>query len=148
MKTVTSTMNHRNGNTNNESLASTENESTHTESQEKLTINIQEHPSNTTNIHSMHTISKSDISKKRVFVATTKPLLSSDIEPTSYTQASKESTWKKVMQEEYDALIKQITWNLTPLPPGKFVIGCKWVYCVKRNLDGSIAHHKSRLVAK
>lgn len=52
------------------------------------------------------------------------------------------------MVDEYDALIKQGTWVLTPLPTNKSVIGCKWVYRVKRNPDGSIACHKARLVAK
>ena len=35
-----------------------------------------------------------------------------------------------------------------PLPTGKKVIGCRWVFTVKFNLDGSIARLKVRLVAK
>ena len=34
------------------------------------------------------------------------------------------------------------------LPAGKKVIGCRWVFTVKVNLDGSIARLKVRLVAK
>lgn len=52
------------------------------------------------------------------------------------------------MAEEYNALMKQGTWTLTPLPPGKCAIGCKWVYKIKRHLDGSVARYKARLVAK
>lgn len=34
------------------------------------------------------------------------------------------------------------------LPPGKNVIGCKWVFRVKENVDGSLNKYKARLVAK
>ena len=34
------------------------------------------------------------------------------------------------------------------LPPGKKVIGCKWVYTIKLNLDRSLARLKASLVAK
>ena len=37
---------------------------------------------------------------------------------------------------------------LTPLPPGKRPIGCKWVYRVKLNPDGTVERYKPRLVAK
>jgi len=36
----------------------------------------------------------------------------------------------------------------TDLPPGKFVIGCRWIYKTKYKSDGSIEHYKARLVAK
>lgn len=52
------------------------------------------------------------------------------------------------MTEEFNALVKQNTWHLTSLPPGKHAIGCKWVFRVKRNPDGSISRYKARLVAK
>ena len=40
------------------------------------------------------------------------------------------------------------TWELMSLPPRKWAIGCKWVFAVKVNPDGSIARLKARLVAK
>lgn len=52
------------------------------------------------------------------------------------------------MKEEYNALLKQGTWDLSPLPPGKSAIGCKWVFHIKPHPDGSIARHKARLDAK
>ena len=34
------------------------------------------------------------------------------------------------------------------LPPGKSMVGCKWIYKIKTRSDGSIEHYKARLVAK
>ncbi|XP_028081589.1 uncharacterized protein LOC114283003 [Camellia sinensis] len=52
------------------------------------------------------------------------------------------------MKDEYDALIRQGTWTLVSLPPTKKAIGCKWVFRLKKNSDGTIARHKARLAAK
>ena len=52
------------------------------------------------------------------------------------------------MAKEHSTLVKQGTWTLTPLPPGKSAIGCKWVYKIKQNPDRTIARHKAHLVAK
>ena len=47
-----------------------------------------------------------------------------------------------------DALTNNSTWGLVRLPVGKKVIGCRWVFTVKVNPDGSIVWLKARLVAK
>ena len=52
------------------------------------------------------------------------------------------------MQEEIEALHAQGTWDLVALPPDRNLVGCKWVYRLKKQVDGSIARHKARLVAK
>jgi len=52
------------------------------------------------------------------------------------------------MTDEYDALINNNTWILTSLPSGGKVVGCKWVFKNKYNVDGSFQRHKARLVAK
>ena len=56
--------------------------------------------------------------------------------------------WKKTMDVELEALETNGTWSLTTLPPGKHLVGCKWVYHIKYNVDGSIEQYKARLVAK
>jgi len=52
------------------------------------------------------------------------------------------------MQEEYDALHANHTWNLTSPPSNVKPIGCKWMFKNKYNVDGSFQRHKARLVAK
>ncbi|KAJ9685291.1 hypothetical protein PVL29_017351 [Vitis rotundifolia] len=56
--------------------------------------------------------------------------------------------WKKAMLEEIRALEDNHTWKLVDLPQGKKVVGCKWVFAVKVNPDGSVARLKARLVAR
>nr|KYP62798.1 Retrovirus-related Pol polyprotein from transposon TNT 1-94 [Cajanus cajan] len=52
------------------------------------------------------------------------------------------------MTDENTALKANNTWTVTSLPPNKIAIGCKWMYKVKHNADGSVERHKARLVAK
>ena len=34
------------------------------------------------------------------------------------------------------------------LPKGKLIVGCKWIFNVKYNSDGSLEYYKARLLAK
>ena len=52
------------------------------------------------------------------------------------------------MKNELDAFSKNHTWDLVTLPPGKSVIGCKWIYKIKTRSNGSIERYKAHLVAK
>lgn len=52
------------------------------------------------------------------------------------------------MAEELQALEFNNTWTIVPTPPHKPLVGCKWVFKLKYNNDGSIARYKARLVAK
>jgi len=52
------------------------------------------------------------------------------------------------MDEEMAALNANATWELVALLEDKKAIGCKWVYKVKHNVDGSMSRYKARLVAK
>jgi hypothetical protein len=52
------------------------------------------------------------------------------------------------MDIEFDALVKNKTWRLVPPMKGRNIVGCKWVYKIKRKQDGSLDRYKARLVAK
>ena len=69
-------------------------------------------------------------------------------EPHTYREASTDPLWQIAMKEELDALSKNHTSDLVTLPPGKSVVGCKWIYKIKTHFDGSIERYKARLVAK
>jgi len=61
-----------------------------------------------------------------------------DSEPSSYEEAALSPAWQKAMNQEFDALYANKTWDLVKLPIGKKAIGCRWVYKVKHKADGSI----------
>jgi len=71
-----------------------------------------------------------------------------EVEPTCFEQAVGNSKWDNAMDEEMAALDANATWELVALLEDKKAIGCKWVYKVKHNADGSVSRYKTRLVAK
>ena len=50
--------------------------------------------------------------------------------------------------EEITSLVANGTWQPVRLPEGRKAIGCRWVFKVKKNADGSVERYKARLVAK
>jgi hypothetical protein len=52
------------------------------------------------------------------------------------------------MQEEYNSLLENQTWDLIPLPSGRKLVKYRWVYRTKSAPDGQISRYKSRVVAK
>jgi hypothetical protein len=57
-------------------------------------------------------------------------------DPSTYVEAKGKPEWENAMVVEYDSLMKNNTWNLVPLPPGKNLVGCKWVYKTKFIVEG------------
>uniref|UniRef100_A0A2N9H9G4 Reverse transcriptase Ty1/copia-type domain-containing protein n=1 Tax=Fagus sylvatica TaxID=28930 RepID=A0A2N9H9G4_FAGSY len=110
--------------------------------------------------HPMTTRSKNNITQPKHFTNGTvrypipKALLAEAhpdpgaVEPSCFTIANKSPHWRRAMNAEFDALMKNGTWVLTPPKPSQNLIGCKWVYRIKRHADGSIERYKARLVAK
>ena len=56
--------------------------------------------------------------------------------------------WKSAMDCEIAQLQRLRTYELTPCPPDRKPIGCKWVFHLKRDSEGRIVKHKARLVAQ
>ncbi|RVW60619.1 Copia protein [Vitis vinifera] len=74
--------------------------------------------------------------------------LEDDRIPSNIQEALQQPEWKTAVQEEIQALEKNGTWEISELPEGKRPVGCKWIFTVKHNPDGSINRFKARLVAK
>ena len=52
------------------------------------------------------------------------------------------------MQVELSTLEQNKTWSFTTFPPSKHPVGCKWVYNLKFQADGSLEQHKTQFFAK
>jgi len=78
-------------------------------------------------------------------------LLTEDGEPSTFHEAIKStdvSMWMTAMQEEIEALHKNNTWDLVPLPQGRKAISNKWVYKIKRDSNDQVERYRARLVVK
>ena len=69
-------------------------------------------------------------------------------EPESFSEAAKDLGWVEAMNEEMQTLNKNETGDLVPHSPHKKAIGCRCIYKMNYNVDGSVNHSKSRLLAK
>ena len=67
--------------------------------------------------------------------------LFANFEPTSFIEAVECDEWREDVQNEYDALIKNVTWKLVDPQVGTKPIGCEWVYKNKYKSNGSLEKH-------
>jgi len=77
--------------------------------------------------------------------------MNSEGDPTSYEEAIKSpnsSKWLTAMEDEIRSMSTNKVWDLTEIPKGAKIVGCKWVYKTKRGSRGNIERYKARLVAK
>jgi hypothetical protein len=103
-------------------------------------------------LHPMQTRSKSGINKQKAFLASIRDSSMVDmslIEPTTYKFVIKAPVWLQAMQDEIHALHTQGTWSLVPLPAKRNLVGCKWIFKIKRHSDGSIVtlHLTSKILS-
>jgi len=68
--------------------------------------------------------------------------------PKNVHEALNVPKWKEAVFEKMRELEKNNTWNVMTLPVGKRVVGCKWVFTVKYNSNGSVERYKAKLVVK
>ncbi|KAK8686257.1 hypothetical protein V6N13_125284 [Hibiscus sabdariffa] len=68
--------------------------------------------------------------------------------PQTIHKALQSDKWKEAVLAEYEALQQNGTWSLVPLPTGRTIVGCKWLFMVKKNTDGIVQCYKVRLVTK
>lgn len=93
--------------------------------------------------HPMTTRAKNSIFRSKTFLIDYR-----EIEPPNANEALKHAHWRQAMQEKFDALICNETWELVSPQLDKKIVGCKWVFKIKRNSYGSILRYKAWLVAK
>ena len=102
-----------------------------------------------TNAHPMQTRAKNKISKpakKLTLLATNinpKPSI-----PTTLIQAMRDENWRQSMCDEYNAQLRNETFELVPPNPTQHVIATKWVHTLKYLPNGVLDRYKSRLVAR
>jgi histone deacetylase 1/2 len=69
-------------------------------------------------------------------------------EPHTVEEALDSKHWKKAMDKEHNALMRNKTRRLVPPKRGSNIIDCKWVWKIKYKADRSLDKYKGRLVAK
>ncbi|GJZ35072.1 copia protein, partial [Tanacetum coccineum] len=93
----------------------------------------------------MTTRSMSDITKTKtpfnLFTSTTPSPL-----PQNPREAFHDPNWKQAMNDEFNALIDNKTWELVPRTPNMHIIRSMWIYKHNLNSDGSFERYKARLV--
>ena len=70
--------------------------------------------------------------------------------PVTYNQANQSTEsgeWRKAMEDEMESLIENDVFTSTALPPGKKLVGSRWVFSRKIDADENMIH-KARFVAK
>ena len=71
--------------------------------------------------------------------------------PTTFKDANASqdrAKWKVAIKKEMKFLQENDVWDLVKLPPGRKIIGSKWVFKKKTGADSTVERYKARLVAQ
>ena len=67
-------------------------------------------------------------------------------DPTSYEKAMRSvhsSKWLEAMEDEMKSMNSNGVWDLEDIPKGAKIVGCKWVYKIKRDSKGNVERFKA-----
>lgn len=89
-------------------------------------------------------------------VGTTKPnpgyvlftITSTPTEPRTVTEALKHPGWNEAMTKEMVSFDETDTFTRVPYQPDMHILGCRWIFRVKLNADGTVKCLRFRLVVK
>lgn len=56
--------------------------------------------------------------------------------------------WEEAMKEEIEKLIRRNTWKVVQKPDGVNIVGSKWVFRLKKDVNGNVTSYRARLVAQ
>ncbi|CAA7035663.1 unnamed protein product [Microthlaspi erraticum] len=99
------------------------------------------------NTHQMTTRSKNNITKPltkfSLNVSKTRPYI-----PTTVNQALRDPKWRNAMGDEFNAQVRNHTFDLVPPHPHQHVIDTKWIFTLKYLPSGILDRYKARFVAR
>ena len=75
-------------------------------------------------------------------------LYSPSSEPFAFSDADRYAVWHNAMCDEIAVLRKNHTWSFVLFYPSMNIVGSRWVYRIKRRVNGSIERYKAYLIAK
>ena len=110
-------------------------------------VQTNDSPTTAQSLHPMTTRSRDGIRKPnpRYALVASKTIPSL---PKTVAEALKHPGWRQAMLEELNSIYESQTWNLVPATSEMNILGCRWVFTVKLNADGTVNKLKARLVAK
>ena len=65
------------------------------------------------------------------------------LDPQYFKEAFHDPRWQATMDEEFDSLHDNKTWELVSLPLGRKLVQYKWIYKIKIASDGTTTKYKA-----